>query len=112
MPIHDNLVKESIRTALSNMQCESCGQYYEPDNICFRGHRENCWFISTYCPSCQTLIPGIVRIEIEGMSEAVTHSKETESSKLSAPVDSNDVADMSAFLKDFSGDFRSLFTEA
>jgi len=111
MPIHDKLVKESIRKTLSNMKCESCGQHYQPDNICFRGHRENCWFISVYCLGCQTLIPGIVRVGMDDISEAVTYSKEAESSQLPASVDSNDVADMSAFLKDFNGDFHSLFSK-
>jgi hypothetical protein len=111
MPIDEKLIKESIRKTLSNMKCESCGQHYEPDNVCFRGHRENCWFISVYCFGCKTLIPGIVRVGMDGISEAVTHSGEADSRKLSAPVDSNDVADMSAFLKDFSGDFCSLFSE-
>lgn len=111
MPIHDKLVKESIRKTLSNMTCESCGQHYGPDNICFKGHRENWWFISVYCAGCKTLIPGIVHVGTDGLSEAVTHSKEADSSQLTAPVDSNDVVDMHAFLKDFSGDFRSLFCE-
>ncbi len=111
MPIHEKFVKESIRKTLSNMKCQSCGQQYEPANVCFRGHREDCWFVSIYCPGCRVLIPGIVRVGMGDMSEAVTHSEEAQSSKLSTPIDSNDVADMYAFLKDFSGDFRSLFSE-
>jgi hypothetical protein len=111
MPIHDKLVKESIRKTLSNMKCASCGQHYGPDNVCFKGHRENWWFISVYCAGCKTLIPGIVHVGTDGPSEVVTHSKEADSSQLTAPVDSNDIADMQAFLKDFSGDFRSLFCE-
>jgi hypothetical protein len=31
--------------------------------------------------------------------------------KLSAPIDFDDVLDMHIFLKDFDGDFRSLFCE-
>jgi hypothetical protein len=111
MPIHDKLVKESIRKTLSNMKCESCGQHYKPDNVCFRGHRESYWFISVYCLGCKTLIPGIVRVGTDGISEAVTHSNQAQNSELSAPVDSNDIAGMYAFLKDFNGDFRALFAE-
>lgn len=111
MPIYEKFVKESIRKTLSNMKCKSCGQQYESANVCFRGHREDCWFVSIYCPSCRVLIPGIVHVGMGDISEGVTHVSETESSEVSTPIDSNDVADMHAFLKDFSGDFCSLFSE-
>ena len=112
MPIYENLVKESIRQTLSNMKCKSCGQQYEPDNVCFRGQREDCWFVSIYCPGCRVLTPGIVHVGIGDISEGVTHSSETDSSEVCTPIDSNDVADMHAFLEDFSGDLHSLFSEA
>jgi len=111
MPIHEKFVKESIRKTLSNTKCESCGQHYEPSNVCFRGHRENCWFISVYCLGCRKLIPGIVRVGMGDIPEAVTPSNEAESSKLSTPIDLNDVADMHAFLNNFKGNFRSLLSE-
>jgi len=98
-----------IKKLLSNMKCGVCGQHYEPANIKVLEHREDLWFLSVYCPGCksQGLVAAVIR---EGKApEIVTELTEVEKSKLATPIESDDVIDMHTFLKDFSGDFSSLF---
>jgi len=100
-----------IKKLLSNMKCGVCGQHYEPANIKVLEHREDLWFLSVYCPGCksQGLVAAVIR---EGKApEIVTELTEVEKSKLSIPIDSDDVIDMHTFLKDFGGDFSSLFSK-
>lgn len=100
-----------IKKLLSNMKCGVCGQHYEPANINVLGHREDLWFLSVYCPSCksQGLVAAVIK---EGkVPEVVTELTEAEKGKFSSPIGSDDVIDMHILLKDFSGDFSSLFPE-
>jgi len=100
-----------IKKLLSKMKCGACGQHYESANVKVLEHREDLWFLSVYCPGCksQGLVAAIIR---EGkVPEIVTELTEAERSKLSTPIDSDDLIDMHTFLKDFSGDFSSLFSE-
>jgi hypothetical protein len=100
-----------VRKLLSNMKCGICGCQYDSGNIKILGHREDLWFLSVFCPSCksQGLVAAVVKAE--GRCEILTELTEEERRKLSIPVNSDDVIDIHAFLKDFSGDFSSLFTE-
>jgi len=100
-----------IKKLLSHMKCGVCGQHYEPANVKVLEHREDLWFLSVYCPGCksQGLVAAVIR---EGKApEIVTELTEVEKSKLSTPIDSDDVIDMHTFLKDFGGDFSSLFSK-
>jgi len=100
-----------IKKLLSNMKCGVCGRHYESANINILGHREDMWFLSVYCPGCksQGLIAAVIK---EGkVPELVSELTEAEMSKLSTPVGSDDIIDIHTFLKDFSGDFSSLFSE-
>ena len=102
-----------IKKLLSNMKCGTCGHPYEMTNINVLGHREDLWFLSVYCPSCnsQGLVAAVIK---EGKSpEIITELTEEERSKFTdaPPVGSDDVLDMHTFLGEFSGDFTSLFPE-
>lgn len=102
-----------IKKLLSNIKCGVCGQHYEPTHVSVLGHRENMWFLSVFCPGCQSqgLIAAVIK---EGKAaELVTELSEVEHSKLAAspPIGADDVLDMHTFLKKFSGDFSSLFPE-
>ena len=99
-----------VKKILSSMQCGSCGKYCEPTNIDVLGHKEDVWIISVYCPSCNTR--GLVTVVIKESeeSEEANELTEVERDRFSTPVNSDDVIDMYSFLKDFSGDYISLFS--
>jgi hypothetical protein len=100
-----------IRKFLSKMKCESCGREYATDNITVLGRQEDLWFFLLYCADCKR--QGLVTVATsEGkMPEPLSELGEAEKGKLSTPVDVDDLLDMHIFLENFSGDFRSLFSE-
>ena len=100
-----------IKKLLSNMKCGVCGRRYEPGNISVLGHRQDLWFISVFCSSCESqgLVAAVVK---EGkLPEVITDLTEEEQSQFSTAVSSDDLIDMHAFLKEFDGDFSTLFPE-
>lgn len=105
-----------IRKLLSNMKCGICGQPYDSSNIHVMGHREDLWFLSVHCLSCksQGLVAAVIKDgELPEPVEAVPELTEADIKKFAAfsPVDSDDVLDMHTFLKEFGGNFSSLFPE-
>ena len=98
-----------VRKLLSGMKCSLCGCHYESGNIRILGHRDDLWFLSVFCPKCksQGLVAAVVKES--KVTEAMTELTADEVEKFVAPVDSDDVVDMYGFMKDFDGDFRSLF---
>ena len=103
--------EKTIKNLLSIVKCENCGQHCDPADIEIVGHQEDLWFLSVYCPSCRSQGLVIASIGKSEESEVVTESTETEKDKFLTPVNSDDVIDMHLFLKDFSGDFSSIFSE-
>jgi hypothetical protein len=98
-----------IKNSLSNIKCELCSQRYQPADMCILGHQENWWFLSLYCPSCRRGRLAVVIVARDETSKVVTELTEKERDEPPAPVDTDDLLDMHIFLKDFSGNFCSLF---
>lgn len=102
-----------IKKLLSNMKCGICGQPYDSANVHIMGNKEDLWFLSVHCISCKShgLVAAVIK---EGEApEEVLELTEMDIEKFNdaSPIDSDDVIDMHAFLKDFSGDFSNLFPE-
>lgn len=99
-----------IKKILATMKCAMCGHHYSAGNINILGHKEDLWFLSVFCPSCksQGLVAAVVK-EGSRSPEVVTELTPEELKRLSTPLTSDDVIDMHAFLRDFDGDFSSLF---
>ena len=100
-----------VKKLLSNIKCSICGRHYEPAHIKVLKHREDLWFLSVFCPACksQGLVAAVIRED--RAPEIVTELTDDEISKFAASpsLESDDVLEMHEFLKDFGGDFLSLF---
>ena len=100
-----------IKKLLANMKCGVCGHSYDSANVNILGHREDLWFVTVFCPSCNS--KGIVAaiVKEEKAPEIITEFTEADSDRFSgAPlIDSDDVLDMHTFLQRFDGDFSALF---
>jgi len=100
-----------IKKLLANIKCGVCGHNYESVNVNVLGHQEDLWFVTVFCPSCKS--KGIVAavIKEDKPPKVITELTEAERDKFTAVplIDSDDVLDMHTFLKEFSGDFSSLF---
>ena len=99
-----------IRKLMTSVKCESCGQYYEADDVDVLGHREDMWFLKLHCSNCHTqcLLAAVVRESRLSGTVAGLMDKDPAVSGGSA-ITADDLLEMRGFLKDFDGDFSRLF---
>ena len=107
--MEENLIKRFM----TSIKCSACGQRYEVDNIKVLGHQEDLWFLSVFCPACQTqcLVAAVIK---EGKAPQLTTDlteAELDKFKGTDKPTSDDALDMHSFLKDFEGDFSRLFSQ-
>lgn len=110
-------IQQLLLTAVS--RCSGCQRDYSLTDFAVIGHRDYIWMVTVICQGCrrQGFITAIV--EDEGLERpgATPLSAPTISDRLpdeahqaGAPAVSNhDVLDLHEFLRDFDGDFASLF---
>jgi len=108
--MEENLIKRFM----TSIKCSTCRQRYEVDNVKVLGHQEDLWFLSVFCPACQTqcLVAAVIK---EGkVPKITTDLSEAELGKFKRmdKLTSNEVLDMHSFLKDFDGDFSRLFNQS
>ncbi len=102
-----------IKRFMTSIKCSVCQQRYEIDNVKVLGHQEDLWFLSVFCPACQTqcLVAAVIK---EGkMPKVTTDLTEAELDKFMKMdrLTADEVLDMHSFLKDFDGDFFQLFNQ-
>ena len=102
-----------LKRLFSKVNCGVCGQKYDMSNIKIIDQEDGLWVLSVYCSSCGTqgLIAAVVQ---EGnITEVITDLTEAERERFddSEVVGVEDVLEIHNFLKEFGGDFASLFSE-
>ena len=102
-----------IKKFMTSIKCSVCQQHYEIDNVKVLGHQDDLWFLSVFCPTCQTqcLVAAVVK---EGKApKAITDLTKAELDKFRKmdKITADDMLDMHAFLEDFDGDFSQLFKQ-
>ncbi len=100
-----------LKKLLATMKCGMCGHHYQSGNVNILGRKDDLWFLSVFCPSCrsQGLVAAVVK---EGkVTELLTELTPEEQKRLATagPLTTDDLMDMHSFLRDFDGDFQSLF---
>ena len=101
-----------LKRLFAKVNCGVCGQKYDVSNIKILDQEDGLWVLSVYCSSCGTqgLIAAVVQ---EGnITEVITDLTEAERERFgdSEVVGVDDVLEMHKFLKEFDGDFTSLFS--
>ena len=99
-----------IKCLLSSQRCQCCGRCYEPADAELLGYEGGWWLFFVCCPSCKSQGLVLSAVKEAGARELDTELAEAEKGKFSTPIGSNDVIDMHTFLKEFSGDFASVFS--
>ena len=103
----DHLIKRLIQY----VKCGECGEPYEGQNVRVLGRCGDAVFFSVECTCCnrRDVIAALVR-ETK-MPDRVEDFTEEGFARVveAAPVDSGDVVAIHNFLKDFNGDFSTLF---
>jgi hypothetical protein len=102
-----------LRKLFSKVSCGVCGQKYDAANIRILDEEDGLWVLSVHCSSCGTqgLIAAVVQ---EGnITDVITDLTEDEYERFKkyGAVGMDDVLEMHSFLKEFDGDFSSLFSE-
>ena len=99
-----------IRRLVATIKCSVCGQFYQSDNVRVLGHDDDIWFVSAYCPKCesQALVAAVMKQGI--FAEEVADFTEDEFDKFSEAEDitADDVLDIHYFLEEYEGDVASL----
>lgn len=107
--MEDNLIKRLI----TSIKCGVCGRHYGPGSISLLGQRDDLWFISAECKSCRARALMAVVLKEDRLPAVVTDLTAAEQRlfrNMAAPT-ADELLDMHGFLKDFKGDFTSLFGE-
>ena len=102
-----------LKRLFSKLNCGVCGQKYDVSNIKILDQEDGLWVLSVHCSSCGTqgLIAAVVQ---EGnITDVITDLTEAEYERFdgSEVVGVDDVLEMHSFLKQFDGDFASLFPD-
>lgn len=101
-----------VKKLMTSMKCDSCGQRYEVYDIEVLGHHEDLWFLRVRCSVChiQCLVAAVIKED--RISEVVTDLTAAELDKFRGNViEADDVLNAYNFLKDFDGDFSTLFRQ-
>jgi len=102
--------EQFIKCLLSSQRCQCCGMSYEPADAELLGCEGGWWVFFVCCPSCTSQGLVLSATKEAGARELDTGLAEAGKDRFSTPIDSNDVIDMHTFLKEFSGDFASVFS--
>ena len=103
------MVDDFMKNSLPEIHYRRCGQQCLPGNIKLIMQHSNVAWFSVHCHSCGTDNFAMATLHNDEMPEVVTELTESEIAKLSTPIYADDILDMHLFLKDFKGDFSSLF---
>lgn len=101
-----------IKQLLSTVRCSECGDHYQADNLKILGHQDDTWFVNACCPACYKRAFVVAVIKKDKPLQIITELSEAETAKFSqaGEISSDDILDLHNFLKDFNGDFVTLFS--
>lgn len=102
-----------LKRLFAAIKCSACGQKYEEANIKVIDCDGGLWFLSAFCSSCETHGLIVAVVEDDKATQVITDLTEADYDKLACGevVGVDDLLDMHNFLKDFEGDFVTLFSE-
>lgn len=100
-----------VRHLITNVQCASCGERYARNDIYILGHHEDVWVSAVVCGRCGTqgLVFAAVRDDEQFDTTSAAAAREQAAFRRMPGLTIDDVLDMHAFLKEFTGDVHDLF---
>jgi hypothetical protein len=103
-------MEERIKRLMNAVKCGHCGENYLSHNVKVVGNSNGLWYINAYCTSCHSQF--VIAATLCGDKPAlISDLKDEEAARFTAGHSPNadDVLDMHTFLKNFDGDFGTLF---
>ncbi len=102
--------REILRHLVANIPCAVCQHHYEADDVRIVDHRNDIWIAAVRCSHCGSrgLILVMVREEKTELVSDLTPEEWARFQEM-PQISADDVLDIHEFLRDFDGDFTSLF---
>jgi hypothetical protein len=108
MDQEERYVKEMVVASIGN--CVACGRSYDTESVTVLGHQDDLWFLMVVCRGCSShgLVAALLK---ENTPAVVTDLTDDDRIRFQqAPtVSADDVLEVHEFLREFDGDFASLF---
>lgn len=101
--------QEILKRIVSSLRCEKCNGSFQPEEIVVLGRKDSLWYLAVNCSACSNQEVVAALVEEAGEPELISDLNESERKMFVAPVGSDDVLDVHMFLKDFDGNFLTLF---
>ena len=105
-------MEESIvKKLMTSVKCTGCGKKYEMRDVKILGNHCSLYFLQVTCSSCHSRFLITAVIDDSKNPDIISDLTDTESVKFedSQVPGADDVLDMHSYLKEFHGDFYSLF---
>ena len=95
------------------MKCKECGNYYNEEDIEIIENDDGSCFLNIYCRTCDRRSFAIALTKREEQNDNTDNNNSEQPVRLepSVPIDGDDIIDIHTFLKDFDGDFATLFDQ-
>ncbi len=109
--MNEKFVKEMVLGTVN--KCGSCGHLYEMDNVAVVGREEELWLLMMSCPVCSSrgLVAAVVKDQAKTTAIHNAPDRELQVMKNLEIISTDDVLSVHEFLKEFNGDFISLFNK-
>jgi DNA-directed RNA polymerase subunit RPC12/RpoP len=101
--------QEVLKRIVAALRCSQCGASFKPEGVDFLGSKDDMWYFMVDCSGCGNREMVAALVQQAGEAEQCTDLTESETGKFVHPVESDDLIDIHLYLKDFGGDFKSLF---
>lgn len=97
-----------LKQIISTYRCGICRQTFQRDLVRVAARHDELWIVSVRCARCRNQQVFWVSMR-DRTPEDAWDEAETERDIERAPISSDEQLDLHAFLREFDGDFKSLF---
>jgi hypothetical protein len=100
-----------VKKLMTSVKCTCCGQNYEMRDVKILGNHYRLYFLQVTCSSCHSRYLITAVINDSKNPDIISDLTDTESIRFKdfQVPGADDVLDMHSYLKEFHGDFYSLF---
>jgi hypothetical protein len=104
--------REMVKHLIASIPCAVCQHSYKPDDVHIVDHSDEIWIMAVKCNHCGTkgLVFAVVKEERPEIAGELTPQEWAKFREM-PQIDADDLLDVHEFLKDFDGDFVSLFED-
>ena len=113
VPLNENDKRRLVLRLLTRLRCAECGRLYEPEEFAVVRRQEDVWVLSTRCRHCDDTCHVVVFMQLEVEPEPTVDltPEELKAAAQRPAITADDVLDVHDLLREFNGDFETLFAQ-